>query len=135
MKKHKKTFIIIALVILLLLVVYFGASAANYLLNKKNGTAAPADVVIASIQANATPVNNTLAIGSTGDEVKALQQLLNTMPPLIPVLAVDGNFGTRTEAKLNAVTGAKAATLQQLIDFINNKAQQRQAVSFLIPGL
>lgn len=58
---------------------------------------------------NAAPqLNETMLLkkGSTGDEVKALQLLLNKVQTANP-LVVDGIFGSLTENKLYAVTGNK----------------------------
>jgi hypothetical protein len=59
-----------------------------------------------------------LGIGTTGGEVRILQQLLN-LDGAAPALDVDGNFGPLTTAALKAETGELETTLTRYKAFRN----------------
>ena len=42
----------------------------------------------------------TLQKGSFGDDVRRVQQVLNRVIPVAPQLVVDGNFGSKTQARV-----------------------------------
>ena len=46
--------------------------------------------------------SRSLKKGSTGSDVKTLQELLNQLAIVTPVLAVDGDFGNKTEAAVKS---------------------------------
>jgi len=56
--------------------------------------------------------SKTLKKGSTGPEVKALQNALNSLGQN-PALTVDGNFGSKTESSLLLFAGVSETTLNK----------------------
>lgn len=58
--------------------------------------------------------------GSTGNEVRELQHILNLYLPGSN-LVEDGNFGSLTDAALYQAIGANAATLKQVWDKLTNQ--------------
>jgi len=73
----------------------------------------------------------TLSKGSHNNEVRALQRLMNEhhkymtdqgiLAPPMPILEVDGVFGTKTEEMLNFMTGKNTSSINQFTNFINGQ--------------
>jgi mannan endo-1,4-beta-mannosidase len=58
----------------------------------------------------------TLHLGSAGDDVKFLQEQLNSHPPTtLPLLTVDGNFGPKTAARVQEYQGNNALFIDGLV--------------------
>jgi mannan endo-1,4-beta-mannosidase len=58
----------------------------------------------------------TLRTRSTGDDVKFLQELLNSRPPTArPLLAVDGKFGSKTLARVREYQGSHALSVDGIV--------------------
>ncbi|MFO1065923.1 MAG: serine hydrolase [Pirellulales bacterium] len=62
------------------------------------------------------PKTNTLANGSTGDLVEALQRTLNARSPAKPNLSVDGDFGSGTEKAVREFQKAKELPVTGIVD-------------------
>lgn len=57
-----------------------------------------------------------LHAGSTGDDVKFLQERLNARPPtVLPLLVVDGNFGHKTLARVQEYQGNNALSVDGIV--------------------
>jgi mannan endo-1,4-beta-mannosidase len=57
----------------------------------------------------------TLRTRSSGDDVKFLQQRLNSQPTALPPLAVDGKFGAKTSARVREYQGNHALTVDGVV--------------------
>ena len=59
----------------------------------------------------------TLRIRSTGDDVKFLQERLNSRPPTaLPLLGVDGKFRAKTLARVKEFQGNNALAVDGVVD-------------------
>lgn len=61
-----------------------------------------------------------LMVGSTGEEVKVIQEQLNRIAqnyPLIPKLAIDGNFGTKTQEAVKVFQGVFNLPKTGVVDY------------------
>ena len=58
----------------------------------------------------------TLRIRSSGDDVKFLQERLNSRPPTaLPLLTPDGKFGAKTRARVREYQGNNALTVDGIV--------------------
>lgn len=61
-------------------------------------------------------MTRTLRIRSTGDDVKFLQERLNSRPPTArPLLTPDGKFGVKTQARVQEFQGNNALTVDRIV--------------------
>ncbi|MBL8218818.1 MAG: peptidoglycan-binding protein [Bryobacterales bacterium] len=74
-----------------------------------------------------------LRIGSTGSQVKDLQQLLNVAVPLMPLLAVDGIFGPKTNQRVIAFQKQKALMADGIAGPMTGKSLVGSAIQILNP--
>lgn len=119
LKKNKQV-LLAGLVLIALVVVYFKrASIGNFFSRAEKLPSSDA-----ASTTNFIPVNSSndtiLSKGSTGGQVRQLQQLLNekhrnNKPQIIPLLVEDGNFGPKTEAMLKKWTGKTSISINQLV--------------------
>ncbi|WP_052600222.1 peptidoglycan-binding protein [Aureispira sp. CCB-QB1] len=119
LKKNKQV-LVAGLVLIALVVLYAKRDSIRNFFRKS-------DKMPSSYAANTTnfiPVNTSndtiLKKGSTGGQVRQLQQLLNekhrnNKPQIIPLLVEDGNFGPKTEAMLKKWTGKTTISINQLV--------------------
>ena len=71
----------------------------------------------------------TLRIRSSGDDVKCLQERLNSRPPTAqPLLAVDGKFGAKTRARVQEYQGNQALTVDGVVGPLTWSSLLGQAV-------
>lgn len=120
--KKNKSLIIAGLVLIAFILAYFKRESIKAFFSKSKPSSP------ATIAANPTPtissntVNNDslLSKGSSGQQVRRLQELLNikhgnNKPQIIPYLVEDGKFGAATETMLKKWTGKTSITINQLI--------------------
>jgi peptidoglycan hydrolase-like protein with peptidoglycan-binding domain len=122
--KQNKQALIYGLVLVALVIVYFKRDTIKDFFSKSvNSSSSNSEST-----ANKTPsvVSNTgndatiLSQGSTGEQVRRLQQLLNnknnkSQPTFLLPLVEDGNFGKKTETMLKKYTGKTSISINQLI--------------------
>ena len=112
----KKTIIIISIIVLIGLIYYF-------VIYKKKAVSKDTEETLTKTKVNLDALNNTvfpLKKGSTGTEVKALQNFLNTVIQVpFNKLVVDGNFGTLTEEALKRYNGKTQVSLSDSINMNN----------------
>lgn len=122
--KENKQALIYGLVLVALVIVYFKRNSIKNFFSRSNSTSsnntANTASYTSSVSSNAANNDLVLSKGSTGEQVRHLQQLLNikhgnNKPQIIPYLAEDGNFGTATEAMLKKWTGKTSLSINQLI--------------------
>jgi peptidoglycan hydrolase-like protein with peptidoglycan-binding domain len=122
--KQNKQALIYGLVLVALVIVYFKRETIKDFFSK-SGKSSSSN---AASTANNTPtiVSNTanaeviLSNGSTGEQVRRLQQLLNeknnkSQPTFLLPLVEDGNFGKKTETMLKKYTDKTSISINQLI--------------------
>ena len=105
MTNRKKILIVSALLV---------GAGAIYLFKRKNLKSANVSTTDTTTQSVAD-YDLVLAKGSTGEEVKILQQALKGG------LVVDGIFGSLTEARLKNVTGKTSTSLNEYNNFFATK--------------
>lgn len=115
LKKHQQA-LLIGLVLILLIITYFKREDIKAFFDKS-----PQPYKPNSVEKTPTTSNNSnlLQRGSTGEQVRKLQVILNDhhrqhKPTFIPLLTEDGVFGSKTESMLEKYTGKTAITLSQL---------------------
>lgn len=110
--KSKKGMGLILLIIGAVLVWYFwGAKIKAFLgITPKAGASKGATAT----KRGTTPSDPVLKMGSKGQYVKTLQERLNKANASLTALAVDGDFGPKTEARLKALTGKTSIKLSAL---------------------
>lgn len=118
--KNKKQVLFSGLVLIALVIAYLKRNDIKRLFRKlKKSPPASNDNTT-----NFTPFNTTndnkLSKGSTGEQVRKLQQLLNdkhrkNTPTFVPLLVEDGIFGSKTETMLKKYTGKTSISINQLI--------------------
>lgn len=126
LKKHK-TSVIAGLVLVALVLAYFYRENLKTAFRKNSILPSNATTVVNTTGSSvSTSSNNSvnndaiLKKGSTGQQVRKLQQLLNVKhgnntPQIIPYLVEDGNFGTLTENMLKKWTGKTSISINELI--------------------
>jgi peptidoglycan hydrolase-like protein with peptidoglycan-binding domain len=60
----------------------------------------------------------TLSIGSVGPQVRQLQGSLNMLPTKLPPLAIDGIFGTRTDARVREFQGLNFLAVDGIVGIL-----------------
>jgi hypothetical protein len=123
LKKNKQV-LIYGLVLIALVIVYFKRDTIKNFFSKsgKSVISNPASTANHTSSVTSNTANNETALskGSTGEQVKRLQQLLNikhgnNKPQIIPYLVEDGKFGAATESMLKKWTGKTSISINQLI--------------------
>lgn len=122
LKKNQQA-LIYGLVLVTLVISYFKRDTIKDFFNKSdkatsnNATSTASNT--ASIVSNAN-AETILKNGSTGEQVRRLQELLNeknnkSRPTFLLPLVVDGKFGKKTEIMLKKYTGKTSISINQLI--------------------
>ena len=65
---------------------------------------------------------NMLKIGSSGPDVRDLQEMLNLIVPAQPLLAVDGVFGPKTNARVQKFQADNKLAADGIVGPITGKA-------------
>lgn len=127
-QENKVPFIVGILVLVAVLIYFYQNKLASFFLY---GGAASNDATNTGVSTNTNTTvtnssgNNTiLKKGSTGDQVKMLQQLLNVKhgnnkPQILPYLVDDGKFGSATETMLKKWTGKTSISINELTKALN----------------
>lgn len=123
--KNNKQALIGGLVLIALVIAYFKRDAIKDLFSKSDKLPSNNAPVLASTTTSPKPSSSAkddiiLSKGSTGEEVRKLQQLLNdkhrqNTPTFIPLLVEDGKFGSKTETMLKKYTGKTSISINQFI--------------------
>lgn len=124
--QENKTPLIVGVLILIaiLIYVYQNKLASFFLYGGASSSAAVSSGanVVSNSGNNSSNVSDDTILkkGSTGDNVKKLQQLLNikhgnNKPQILPYLVEDGNFGNATEVMLKKWTKKTSISIAELI--------------------
>lgn len=123
--KNNKQALIAGLVLIALVVAYFKREQIKDFFSKSSTAPSNNAPVLASYTTTPKPSSTAnydtiLSKGSTGDQVRKLQQLLNDKhrqhtPTFIPLLVEDGQFGSKTETMLKKYTGKTSISINQFI--------------------
>ena len=116
LKQYKKPLLALLLLIALL-GLYFTRDKWMMLFSKKEPVKTNSSSSTTSSSNNKNPI---LQMGSRGEKVRQLQQLLNekhrsNAPQFRPLLVEDGIFGQKTQNMLKKWTGKTQITIPQLI--------------------
>ena len=116
--KYKKP-LLAGVLLLALLGAYFFRDKWMHLIVKPKQKTSTTDNSSATSTTQSTK-STVLKRGSSGEQVKQLQALLNDKhsknpPQILPLLVVDGAFGAKTEVMLKKWTGKTSTTIDQLI--------------------
>jgi peptidoglycan hydrolase-like protein with peptidoglycan-binding domain len=120
LQKNKQV-LIYGLVLVALVIVYFKRNTIKDFFSKSTSSPATnAANPTPSISSNTANNDSILSKGSSGEQVRRLQELLNikhgnNKPQIIPYLVEDGKFGAATETMLKKWTGKTSITINQLI--------------------
>lgn len=122
LKKNQQA-LIYGLVLVALVIAYFKRDAIKDFFNKSDKATSNKATSTASNTASIASNTNTETIlknGSTGEQVRRLQELLNeknnkSRPTFLLPLVVDGKFGKKTEIMLKKYTGKTSISINQLI--------------------
>jgi hypothetical protein len=122
LKKHKNTVVAGLVLVVFVLVYFYRDSLKSMFLKNSISTPNAATVSTPSVSSPSSNLSNDTILkkGSSGEQVKRLQELLNikhgnNKPQIIPYLKEDGNFGTLTEKMLKKWTGKTSISINQLI--------------------
>lgn len=127
-QENKVPFIVGILILVAVLIYFYQNKLASFFLY---GGAASNDATNTGVSTNTnTTVTNSsgnttiLKKGSTGEQVKMLQQLLNVKhgnnkPQILPYLVDDGKFGSATETMLKKWTGKTSISINELTKALN----------------
>lgn len=122
--KKNKSLIITGLVLIAVILAYFKRESIKTFFSKSKPSS-PLNVSTATASPSTTPTTPIvpneddvlLKKGSSGLKVKELQVLMNNsvlaVNPNNPTLATDGNFGAKTEDRLEFLTGRKSISINQ----------------------
>jgi len=123
LKKNQQA-LIYGLVLVALVIAYFKRDTIKDFFSKSgNSTSSTATSTAsntASIVSNTANTEAVLRNGSTGEQVRRLQNLLNeknnkSRPTFLLPLVEDGKFGKKTETMLKKYTGKTSISIDQLI--------------------
>ena len=120
LQKNKQV-LIYGLVLVALVIVYFKRNTIKDFFRKSTSSPATnAANPTPSISSSTANNDSLLSKGSSGEQVRRLQELLNikhgnNKPQIIPYLVEDGKFGAATENMLKKWTGKTSITINQLI--------------------
>jgi len=123
LKKNQQA-LIYGLVLVALVIAYFKRDALKDFFSKSgkssSSNAGSTVTSTASIISNTANTETILSNGSTGEQVRRLQELLNSknnksQPTFLLPLEEDGKFGKKTETMLKKYTGKTSISINQLI--------------------
>lgn len=124
--KHKWLIIIVVVTILAIVSFFIVKKAKQKKETDSTGTSSSGS------GSGTTTSKFPLKRGSTGDDVKLLQQRLNTIAPMLIPLSIDGIFGPKTESALYDVVRLKQLTQNQYNEFIQLTANVGQLGTYSI---
>lgn len=121
--KNNKQALIAGLVLIALVIAYFKREQIKEFFSKSsssNNSPVLANYTTTPKPSSTANYDTILSKGSTGDQVRKLQQLLNDKhrqqtPTFIPLLVEDGQFGSKTETMLKKYTGKTSISINQFI--------------------
>ncbi len=120
LKKNQQA-LIWGLVVIALIIVYVKRDVLKTFFSKsKKLPSTPAATTVSTNSSTLSENDIVLKKGSSGTQVRKLQQLLNdkhrqSTPTFTPLLVEDGKFGALTETMLKKYTGKTSITLNQLL--------------------
>lgn len=119
LKKNKQA-LIMGLVLIALVIAYIKRDDLQHFFRKSEKMHFKSEENSTNFTHFNTTNDTILKKGSTGEQVRKLQQLLNdkhgkSKPQILPLLIEDGNFGPKTETMLKKWTGKTSISINQLI--------------------